>query len=308
MQGRKIFYKLEIDTYGFRYFINVNDVLIQDDPDGMPLNVEIPVNELLRSGENLISFELFPWSEKLNLLQEAQREAKIRITLKMYENIAGKDFEFILSSLIYKLPSDDSSLGTETSTESGEYLYDSSLNLNERQTFIVSKVRRIEDLNYSGAIRFEQSITMETPFALWKFFSSDVISDPETLLEEEIFEVLSKGPFQIIEHIHDRLLAEDLDSILPLFKERNDEMDAAMYLEPGSYENKLRSALQKQFDDQKVLFDLDFDYAYPNVSRDGKLLWLGSRPLIYFRDSDETIFTKFQIMFRKDGDNWIISR
>jgi len=61
MQDTKIHYRLEIKTEGMRYDAMVNGITIQKDPKGLPLAVEIPAGQFLRTGKNTIDLRLYPW-------------------------------------------------------------------------------------------------------------------------------------------------------------------------------------------------------------------------------------------------------
>ena len=93
---------------------------------------------------------------------------------------------------------------------------------------------------------------------------------------------------------------------MPLFKERNDEMDLAYYYEPGSYDSMLREAFQESFDDDMVLYDIDIRSTSTVVSPSKNLLQLGS--VIGFHNDDDELYSYYDMVFRKNGDDWVISR
>ncbi|NRB42635.1 MAG: hypothetical protein HRU20_29905 [Pseudomonadales bacterium] len=305
MLDQELYYKLEISASGIRCYVNINGVQLQEETEGDVLNVDIPVNALVRSGSNVIDFELYPWKETGSFTRKGGD--KLSIALKVVNASTVNKEEVTLAKLIYKAPG-VAETGFEASTKPGEYNFPTSLNLSTKQKYLVSDIKINEDIGYDGAKRFLLTVDMPTPFPEWKFFSSDVITDPETLSEEEALSKLALKPFKILEDIHSSILKNDLASILPYFKERNNELDIAMYQPKGTYEDKLRLSLQESIDEHRVFDDLDLEYSYPNVNHTKKLLWLGARPVIYCWDKDEVMFTGYETIFRKDGDNWIITR
>ncbi|NRB42637.1 MAG: hypothetical protein HRU20_29915 [Pseudomonadales bacterium] len=305
MQDQEIYYTLEINASGMKYYAHVNGIRVQEETKGHVLNIDIPINGLVRSGENVIDFELYPWKKTGTLTQRS--DAEITLRLKMVNKSSEEKEEFSLGELVYKSP-EIGMLGTETTTKSGEFNFPDSLSLPKNSVYKISELDIDKDLEYPGAKRFSLSINMPTPFPEWKFFKSEDITDPRPLTEEQRLQKISTGPYKVLEKIHAGLLKNDVDSILPYFKERNDEMDIAMYLPSGSYEDKLSLSFQESIDDKDIFDELELEYSFPNVTSNKKLVWLGGRPVIYCWDEEETTFTEYETIFRKEGGNWIISR
>jgi len=306
MQDIKIHYRLEIKTEGIRYDAMVNGITIQDDPDGRPLTVEIPVGQFLRTGQNTLDLRLYPWDETETI--NSREDSYISLILKMHredrEDLGG----IIISELKYTATDAINGTGFESSTPEGQYKFTDRLILDKEGDYKISSVS-IEELDFfEGAKGVTQEIHMQTPFPEWAFFRGSSIPQLEEI-SDEIYQNEFKPPlFEKYELIHRALQRKDIDSIMPLFEERNKELEIAFYYEKGTYEKMLRAAFQEEFDDNMLLTEIDIDHAQPHVSAYGNIVKMGNSALIKFYDKEETIFNGYDIFFRKEGDDWIISR
>jgi len=307
MQDIKIHYRLELKTEGIRYNAMVNGITVQKDPKGRPLTVEIPVGQFLRTGKNTLDLRLYPWDETDTI--NSREDSCISLTLKMHredrEDLGG----IIISELKYTAADAINSTGFENSTPEGRYKFTDKLILNGDGDYKISSVN-IEELDFfEGAIEITQEVNMETPYPVWEFFKSSNIPKLDEMSDEEFENNFMPSIFKKYELIHDALKRKDIDSIMPLFEERNKELEIAFYYEKGTYEKMLRAAFQEEFDDNMLLKDLDINYSRAVISLHGNLVKLGeSSPIIKFYDKEETIFNGYDIFFRKEGDDWIISR
>ena len=128
----------------------------------------------------------------------------------------------------------------------------------------------------------------------------------EDFTDEHWNETLVPSLFTEYQKIHQLLAKKELDTLLPLFAERNREMDIAYYHEAGYYEKTLRESFEEKFENGKILDPIDEDQGQAHVSTMGTLL--RRHNLIVFKNKEETLFNHYDIWFRKEGDQWIISR
>jgi len=296
MHDIKIHYRLEIKTEGIRYDAMVNGITIQDDPDGLPLTVEIPVGQFLRTGKNTIDINLYPWDETETI--NFREDSYISLTLKMYredrEDLGG----IIISQLKYTAKDAIKGTGFESSTPEGQYKFTDKLVLDNEGDYKISSMD-IKNLNFfEGAIEATHKIYMQTPFPEWNFFKSDKIKQLDDMTDDEFENKFVPSLFEKYKYIHEALQHKDIDSIMPLFEERNRELEIAFYYEKGTYEKMLRESLQEELDNNMLLKKIDSEHAQPYVSLYGDLVKIG----------EETIFNGYDIFFRKEGNDWMISR
>jgi len=310
MQNTKIYYKLDIQTEGVRYNIMINGISIQKDPNGHPLQVEIPVGQFVRTGKNTIDLHLYPWSDTKKLY--ARDDSQISLTLKMYREDRKELNGIIISQLKYIAKDYIKGGGFENSTPQGAYKFTDKLVPDKQGDYIISPVNTKKLSFFDGAIQATQEIIMQTPYIEWAFFKSDTVRQNfipqlEDMTEDHYQNTFKPSLFIKYRAIHTALKNKDLDSIMPLFAERNRELDQAFYYKEGTYEKMLRDSFQEEFDDNMQLKDIDKDHAQATVSLYGNLVKMGDA-LIVLYDKEKTVFNNYDIFFRKEGDDWIISR
>jgi len=305
MQIDEPFYKVFIDTQGLKYRVVANGIDIKHDKSLTPLKVEIPINQFVRSGENKFELQLFPFSKKGNLTKTD--DDYINVEFRLYIDL--KNY-VVLSKLNYSAKKDKADKLYDSGTEEGRYsLIKHNFEADNNGGYSVSKLDiDVKEDAYNKTF-MRQSVSMKTPFPEWRFLTAETIPDPQQFkTKEQMINGLVGEPFSILEKIHKGLSNKDIDSIMPLFKERNDEMDKAFYYKPGTYEKMLRDALEENFKKGRILKDLDINIASPMVSPGKNIMQLGLGPLIVFHNESKSVFIKYDIYFRKEGDKWIITR
>ncbi len=305
MQLEEPFYKAYIKTEGLKYRVVVNGVDIKNDKSRHPLTVEIPVNQFVKTGENKLELQIFPLTKEGDLY--ISDSASMDMEFRLY---TGLEEYVILSELHYSAKNAEAEKPFDGSSTEGRYaLVDNTLSEDASGEYSVSPLAIEVQENKYNKTYMRQNVTMPTPFPEWKFLTSDPIPDPAQFkTREQMIGGLVGKPYAILETIHTALSKKDIDSIMPLFKERNDEMDKAFYYKPGTYEKLLRDAFQEEFSKDMILMDMDIDYAKPMVSPGNNIIQLGSSPMIEFKNKEESVFSSYDIFFRKDGDQWIITR
>ncbi len=305
MQLEEPFYKAYIKTEGLRYRIALNGVDIKSDKSRHPLTVEIPVNQFVRTGENKFEVQIFPLTKKGKLY--ISDSAHMDMELRLY---TGLEEYVILNELHYSAKNAEAEKPFDGSSTEGRYaLADNTLSEDASGEYSVSPLAiEVQENKYNNTY-MRQNVTMPTPFPEWKFINGDPIPDPKQFKAmDQMVNGLIGEPFKVLEKIHTALSKKDIDSIMPLFKERNDEMDKAFYYKPGTYEKMLRDSFQEEFDKNMILADITIDHAKPIVSPGNNIVQFGSQPLIYFYNEEKSVFNKYDIFFRKQGDQWIITR
>ncbi len=305
MQINEPFYKVFINTQGLKYRIVVNGFDIMYDKSLSPLTVETPINQFVRTGENKFELQIVPFSKKGNLTKTD--EDYIEIEFRLYTDLTNY---VVLSKLSYSAKNVKAGKPYDGSTTEGQYsLINHKLETNNNGEYTVSKLdTEVKEEAYNQTF-IRQTVTMSTPFPEWRFLTGDPIPDPQQFKTvQQMVDGLVGAPFSVLEKIHKALSNKDIDSIIPLFKERNDEMDKAFYYEPGTYEKLLKESFEENYKKGRILDGLDINVARPTISSGKNIVQIGSAPLIVFHNESESVFIKYDIYFRKNGDNWIITR
>ncbi len=305
MQLEEPFYKAYFKSDGIVFGLVVNGVEVYFNKSGNPVSVEIPINQFVRTGENKLELQMHTYEENDKLY--LREDAKITVEYRLYTSL---EEYVVLNKLNYSAKNEEAGKPFEESSTKGRYsIKDHQFIKDNKGEYIVSDISHFVDKNEYGANYISHIVTMPTPFPEWKFINGEPIPDPKQFKAmDQMVNGLIGEPFKVLEKIHAALSKKDIDSIMPLFKERNDEMDKAFYYKPGTYEKLLRDAFQEEFERKMILKDLDINVARPMVSPGHNLIQLGVDPLIRFYNEEKSVFNKYDIFFRKQGDQWIITR
>lgn len=305
MQIKEPFFKVFIETEGVKFKTVINGFIVKNDKTRRSFQVEIPINQFVRSGDNKFELQLFSLSKKGNLVDSPS--SHINLEFRLYTSL--EDY-VVLSQINFSGTNQDAGKAFEGSSLTGQYrIENNKFILDEKGDYKISELNTEILENKRNRTYAYHTVNMPTPFPEWKFIEGDAIPDPQQF---KTMETLTNGligaPFKVLETIHDAIAKKDIDSIMPLFKERNDEMDKAFYYEPGTYEKRLREAIEEEFEKDMILEDIDINVARPMVSPGFNVVQLGTGPLIRFRNENESVYSKYDIFFRKEGNNWIITR
>ncbi len=307
----KPFYTWRIETQGALYEAKINGVLLEKDFQGDQLVSEEPVNHYMRSGKNRIGFQLYTRTP------EDFGNAKISLSLYVNEDEALESEKTLVGQVTFNA-ADFSSKTPEKSIQSSVTAakLDSANNyqVSEQGDVIIhsaviepSKVR-------PHAFHIYQDIEVSVPFPEWGFFSAEPVEFPDAIADYldnfELYEQELLNPLcSVYKQVFDVMKIENMDNILPLFVERNHELDLAFYYSPGTSEQKLKNSLLEDFDDEDTVFKLkDFKFAKPTVSDDKRLIMLGGDSMIYFEDEEDEIFDHYTMWFYQKNGKWIICR
>ena len=312
MLTKKPYFTYRIETKGALYHAKINGILLEEDFEGHALNFEQPVNQYMRTGTNRIGFDLYTFTP------EEFGEAKITVSLYVNQDGAGESQKKLISQVTFKA----NDFAVEKSPQQAIKASMPAVRLDSTDEFLASDkgdvivhTPQIEPSKIEPtAYHVYQDIEVKTPFPEWGFFEAETLDFP-TLWDDftDDFENYNKALISPLyrEHeiIFETLKTQDFDKILPLFSERNKEYDIALYYPEGTYDEKLKKALQSDFDDKNSVLKIHKDeFAAPAISADKKLIRIGSPQMIYFENEEHSLFSKYPIWFYKKDGKWIISR
>jgi len=181
---------------------------------------------------------------------------------------------------------------------------------------VVGKAKK-ESFQEIGAIVARTVTLPKIGLPEWKFFKSDNITDLsgvdiEAQLEEETSNRLKRELLPIYRKIWSALEANKVEEVLPLFEERNNETDAAFFKKPGETGDMLAKELKDMASDpSKKLWPITDDNVIIHLYDNNKLVRLAQNnrnPLLSFDDVTAKVAHHYDIIFRKSGNEWIITR
>jgi hypothetical protein len=298
--NKKPVFKLMIHSVGTRYDVLLNGVMIYDDASGNgQITTSLPINHWMRSGENSLELVLYPDDEGIPINEKSEVNAEIYV-----HNDDMEEQQYRIGGFNFKgvghIPESDM-LGYRLDTQLFKH--------DEKGEVIAENVEITENTFFEGVIEYKQVITIPSNLPLWAFFNSDDIPhDPD--LSEEDFWAISAELRDHLKVIQDKIIAGDIDEMMPIFEERNNELDKAFYYSRGVMEAKLRDSFKVDFPQLNMLEIEGQDVAYvseknlklASLLRDNR----GPAMVGNFKDSQGSI--GFPIMFRKQGGKWIITR
>ena len=308
---KKPFYTWRIETQGALYEAKINGVLLEKDFQGDQLVSEEPVNHYMRSGKNRIGFQL------CTRKPEDFGGAKISLSLYVNEDDAPESEKALVGQVTFN--------AADFSSETPEKAIQSSLlavkldsgngyQASEQGDVIIHSAVIESSKVRPHAFHIYQDIEVTVPFPEWGFLSADPIEFPDAFAEyKENMELYDKKLvtplYDVHQNIFEIMQTEDMDKILPLFEERNRELDLAFYYSPGTSEQKLKNSLLDDFDDEDIVFKLEeFRYAKTIVSDNKLLIQLGADAMLYFEDEEDEIFELYPVWFYQKNGKWIICR
>jgi len=305
MQIDQPFFKVYFQAESVAFGIVVNGFEAYFNNTGGPITLEIPINQFVRSGENKFELQMQTWNDEGDL--SIKDSAFINVEYRLYTDLNNY---VVLNKQTYSAKNNKQGHPFKDSSDKGQFsIIENKFVTSHTGEYSISDFQLETDKAAYDANYLYHIVTMPAPFPKWRFLTGDTIPDPEQFKTvEEMTKGLVGAPFNELKKIHTALSKKDIDSILPMFKERNDEMDKAFYYEPGTYEKMLKEALEENFKKGRTLDDFDINNASPNISPGKTIINLGADPLIMFYNKNKSVFIKYAIYFRKDGDKWIITR
>ncbi len=298
--NKKPVFNLMIHSVGTRYDVLLNGVMVYDDASGNgQVTTSLPINHWMRSGKNSLKLVIYPDDEGIPINEKSEVNAEIYV-----HNDEMEEQQYRIGGFNFKGVGhiqDADLLGYRLETELFKHDDDGEV--------IAQNVEIIEDTFFDGVIEYKQILTIPTNLPLWAFFNSDDVPNEPDLSEEEFWALSEKIQSQL-NSIREHLVSGDIDEILPLFAERNNELDKAFYYSSGVMEAKLRDSFEVDIPQLDMLNIQSKHVAYENeanmklasVYRTNK----GAAISGNYKEGSGSV--KFPIMFRKEDGKWIITR
>lgn len=302
----KPYFTLSLNMHDCRYAVKVNGVLVQENKDGLSLKVNIPINHWLRTGSNELSLAILTFQGKRPLSTTARCE----VNLQVRPDDGTEAQTATISRLVFSGKMASVGKGIEESSPAGSYDSKHQFHAARNGDVTISEttIEPHHEDNKSKVAR--QKISLPTPFPEWAFFKSDTLPEVDSMPDAE-YDRYVEGLAVYYKRIYDALKNKNVDSIMPMFEERNRETDQAFFYLPGTSAKKLASAYKAAVNDPNLeLLGVKADSLLTHTHDNHKLVQL-------IRESDHSAIVfnlrgggseSYPIIFRKQGDKWIITR
>ncbi len=297
--NEKPVFNLTIHSIGTRYDVLLNGITVYaDDNGGGQVNTTLPINHWMRSGENSLELVVFPDEEGAPINEGSTVDVELFVS-----NDGLEDNQYRLGAFNF------SGVGhLNQSSLDGYKLETVHFKNNTDGEVVVSKVEVARDNVFDGSYEYRRTFMIPSNLPLWEFFNSDDVPD-EPELSEDAYWALSAELRDKLKFIQNKLIAGDVDDVMPLFKERNSELDMAFYYPEGTMEAKLRDSFYVDIP-QLDMLELEGRYVSYVNENNMKLasVYRNLKPAISGNYKDGPGSLKFPVMFRKQDGKWIITR
>lgn len=300
-------FTLRLNMQDCRYTVEVNGAFISRDDQGNSLTVNIPLNHWMRTGANEITLSLLTFKGKYPISPEARCE----VSLQVRPDDGTEAQTATISRLVFsgKLASVGSK-GIEESTTAGQYDSTHQFYAVRKGDVTISETTIGAHPTAKESKQAKQTITLTTPFPEWAFFKSDTLPEVDDMPDAD-YDRYVESLVVYYKRISDAIKNKNVDSILPMFEERNREIDQAFYSPPGTTAQKIATALKDAANDPDLTpLTIKADYLMTRTHDNNKLV-----ELVREGGDDAIVFNlrgggseSYPIIFRKQGDKWIITR
>ena len=297
--NNKPVFTMKIHGFGTRYRIYINGVAVyKEKSSASQVTTSIPLNHWMRSGENNLKLVVYPSKKGTPINEKSEVNAEIYV-----HNDEMEDQQYRIGGFNFK------GLGHIPESDLLGYRLDTELFKHDEEGELIAKnVEITEDTIFDGVIEYKQDLIIPNNLPLWAFFNSDELPNEHDLSEKEFWE-LSAELRDHLKIIQDKLIAGDVDEVMPLFEERNNELDKAFYYSSGVMKAKLQDAFETDIPQLDMLPIIGKSVGYIN-EHNKKLasVYRSGKPAISGNYKEGSGSLKFPIMFRKQDGKWIITR
>ncbi len=308
MLANKPYFTIRIESENARIQAKFNGFLLLQELKKSKIATDLPVNHLFKNGENSVKLVVLPTDRSGGF-------GTSKASLSLYVNDKGSDEtnRKIIGQVSFS-SSELNSGGSGISLSMPEMKLDSKneFKKDEKGDVIVDTPVISEAKIFPGAKEIVQAITLNTNFPQWRYLAAEPLDFPDSYKDyEKNMALYDKALVKPLYDYHLEILElfkkKDIEKIVKLFSERNQEIDAALYLDSGTYEKMLREELYADFSSKRASI-YKFDSAPPTVTDDKKLIKLGGNGMIYLTDEEKTVYSHYGMWFYKKDGKWHISR
>lgn len=295
-------FELKMEGLGAMYFIEINDIIVlkQYNSTGK-IQTRLPVNHYMKSGKNTL--KISAWSGDSSPINP---NAYINIELVVSEN-NHPNKEFSISTLHFN-NNEVVENKTVSSSAAGIFNSEQDFRADDEGDVIISKPISEQVKNI---LTYSRTLTIPSSLPLWAFFTSDDLPNYVSMSDEEYYKHMDVLLVEYMK-VQNAVKNNDINSIVSMFEERNNELDAAFYNPPGTLAKKIKVALQGAADDDSAVLvelkksTLDFDTSKNNKLN--RLARRGKKSAIVLNYKEISGSYRFDMIFRMKDGKWILTR
>jgi len=303
----KPLFTVDVEGFNLAYSVIVNGVrvYVEHNHSGQ-VNLTVPVNHFMHPKENYFALDVVPPEPG----DPFKPNARVKATLNVH-NLGNSDQKVAIATIVFSENSQAEGEPNRGSSAAGRYLVKESLEEHPEGSVVVGEVEPKASSNYEGSVLYERKLIIPNALPLWAFFSSDELPDYFTIPDEEYYPEL-ENLLQEYLKVQSALDTGDIDSVMPLFDERNRETDLAFYREPGTTEQGIRESLiESANSDNLKLSELTADMVHliPEENRKlVKLLRADEGPAVGLDLVEGQGAIVYDMVFRRENGEWILTR
>lgn len=162
-------YSMNVNLYGSRYILSINDVTVLEDMEGNQLQTELPVNHWMRFGENVIELIVAPIEAGGEIGEGANHKAVLKV--RDIDDPSGKNH--VVSDLAYFGRLQKIGTPLAESRASGRLNSVKDFSPDDNGDVVVSEPK-IDEVK-KNIFKATRVINIPSNLPLWAFFNSDRI-------------------------------------------------------------------------------------------------------------------------------------
>lgn len=300
---------LRIDTEHCAYLLFVNGGLVIANIDGNAAHEDQPINHWVHSGSNSIDLHMYKPGDEPDLC-----DVKIDVTVKDNDN----DQLPALTALVLAHSAKAAVAGSPTRGSSPPGTFDShhGFRPSDKGDLRVGTVKLVHLTGNASEIHvLSRTFDVQLPFPEWAFFRGEKLRQWWEFKDRQERQPTYEEILGAYRKVWSFLQKRDVNGFLDACEERSREIDIAYYKQAGETRARLRKDLESAIKDPAFeLATLDgAGFWKYTVGSTGKLIALTqgnqASPIFRFQMKDGTPFSLiFPVVFRKEGDRYIITR
>lgn len=309
MIARRPLMSLRIDTEHCAYLLFVNGGLVTANIDGDAAHEDQPINHWVHTGSNAIDLHMYKPGDEPDLC-----DVKIGVTVKDNDN----DKVPSLTALVLAHSAKAAAAGSPTQGSSPPGTFDSHQDFrpSNKGDLRVGPAQLVHLTGNASEIHvLSRTFDVQLPFPEWAFFRGEKLRQWWEFKNREERQPTYEEILGAYRKVWSFLQKRDINGFLDACEERSREIDMAFYKQSGETRARLRKDLESAMNDPEfelTTLDVKGSWKY-TVGSTGKLIALTqgnqASPIFRFQMKDGTPFSLiFPVVFRKEGDRYIITR
>lgn len=231
-------FTVSIEGSNLSYFVNLNGVAVYDEFDHSgQVSLTVPVNHFMHPEENTLAIDVVPPEPG----EPYQPNASVKAELKVH-NLGDADHKITLAAINFDEAFIEEGDPTRGSSKAGRFELSEGLKERSDGSIQVGEVTANPDPDYEGSVLYKRNLTVPNALPLWAFFNSDDLPDYYKSSDEGYYPEL-ESLLKEYQKVQKALETGDIESVMPLFEERNREIDLAFYQERETTEQGMRDSI-----------------------------------------------------------------